>query len=355
VLLGLGLGLAFPAHGLAGLVMAAAALAAPLLRRDGRALLISLLVALPLATAWPVLLGQQAPELWANWWNNELAEATLGRGLPEGRHLEQLLWGAWPVLPLALWSLWLHRHRSVSLLLPLLGTLITLAWYLSGSSRSLGILPTLIPLTLLAAAGADRLRRGIANAFDWFALTTFSFAAGLIWLGASAQVLGWPPRIARNFEKLAPGHEAGFSLLTLVFAATLTAGWLLTWRLRRAGWRPSLRWAAGTTLMWALAATLWLSWIDHSKTYRPVVASLRAALPATVDCIDRVGVGVSQRAALDYFAGIRTEPPARKRQCRWRLSIDDKGRPAPRGWTEIWQGGRSSDRKERWYLDRRND
>lgn len=353
LLLGLGLGLAFPAHGLAGLVMAAAAVVAPLLRRDGKFPFYAILIALPLTAAWPLLLHHQDPGLWSAWWRNEFAEATIGRNLPEVRHLKLLLWGAWPVLPLALWSLWQHRRQPSPLSLPILGAALTLAWYLTGSSRSLAILPALLPLTLLAASGAERLRRGAANAFDWFGLMTFSFVAALIWLGASAQAFDWPPRIARNFDKLAPGHEAGYALAGLAFAAALTTAWLMSWWLRRASWRASLRWAAGVTLIWGLAMALWLPWIDHAMSLRPVAVSLRDALPSDADCVERVNIGIGQRAALDYFAGIRTEAPSRKRQCGWRLVIDDKDRAAQAGWTEVWQGGRTSDRKERWYLDRR--
>lgn len=354
-LLGLGLGLTFPAHGLAGLVMAIAVLPAPIFRRDWHGLMLALLIALPLILAWPLLLAQQAPEFWFQWWGNEIAEATAGRELPDARHVKQLAWAAWPLLPVAFWSLWLRRREPDGLALPLLGVLITLVWYLTGSSRTLALMPLLMPLSLVAAAGAERMRRGVANAFDWFGLMTFTFVAGLIWLGASAQALDWPPRIARNFDKLAPGHEAHYPLATLAFAAIISVAWLLSWRLRRASWRASLRWAAGTTLMWALTATLWLSWIDHGKSYRPVAQALRTALPPNIDCIERVGIGVSQRASLDYFAGIRTVPPSRKRQCQWRLTIDEKDRPTPAGWVEAWRGGRPSDRKERWYLDRRTD
>ncbi|MFN3884124.1 MAG: ArnT family glycosyltransferase, partial [Rhodocyclaceae bacterium] len=67
VLLGLGLGLAFPAHGLAGLVMALAVLPAPILRRDWLGLGIALQIALPLAVAWPWALQQTAPEFWTQW------------------------------------------------------------------------------------------------------------------------------------------------------------------------------------------------------------------------------------------------------------------------------------------------
>lgn len=355
-LLGLGLGLAFPAHGLAGLVMAIAVLPAPIIRRNWTGLVQVLLIALPLILVWPLLLAQYAPEFWFQWWGNEIAEATTWRGLPGTRHVEQLVWATWPVLPLALWSLWLNRRQMESFAFSLLGVLIALGWYFTGSSRPLALMPLLLPLMLVAAAGASRMRRGIANAFDWFGLMTFTFAAGLIWLGASAQALDWPPKIARNFDKLAPGHAVHYPIIGLAFAAIISLAWLLSWRLRRANWRASLRWAAGTTLMWALTATLWLSWIDYAKSYRPIAQSLRTTLPQDIDCIDRAaGIDASQRASLDYFSGIRTVAPSRKRQCHWRLTIDVIDRPAPIGWIEAWRGSRPSDRKERWYLDRRAD
>lgn len=355
LLMGLGLGLSFLAHGLVGLIMAIAVLPAPILRRDWQGLALTLLVALPLLAAWPWALLQRTPDFWLQWWQNEFAEATRARGLPVARHVEQLIWAAWPVLPLAFWSLWLLRHALDRLALPLLGVAVTLLWFFSGAPRSFAVLPLFIPLTLVAAAGADRMRRGAANAFDWFSVMTFTFAAGLIWLGASAQALGWPPRLANNFAKLAPGYEVHYGIVALGSAAVVTALWLLTWGLRRASWRASLRWAAGLTLMWVLTATLWLPWIDHAISYRPVALALKQALPQTINCIERDEIGMAQRASLDYFAGIRTVAPSRKQPCSWRLSIKEKGRPTPEGWNEVWQGGRTSDRKERWYLDRRAD
>ncbi|NWG31955.1 MAG: glycosyltransferase family 39 protein [Rhodocyclaceae bacterium] len=355
VLLGLGLGLAFPAHGLAGLVMALAVLPAPILRRDWIGLALALLIAVPLAGAWPWALQHAAPEFWAQWWRNELAEATAGRHWPQGQHLEQLGWVSWPIWPLALWSLWLHRADAGRLALPLLGVLLALSWYLSGPPRTLALLPLLLPLLLVAASGADRLRRGAANAFDWFGWMTFTFFAVLIWLGASAQALGWPAKLARNFERLAPGHVVHYSYFVLAFAALLTTLWLLSWGLRRASWRPSLRWAGGLTLMWALIASLWMAWIDHYKSYRPVVQSLQAALPAGIDCIEQLGLGAAQRAVLDYYTGIRTVPASAGRQCAWRLVVAQRDRLLTPGWQEVWQGHRAGDRKERWYLDRRAD
>lgn len=357
LLIGAGFGLAFPAHGLVGLLMAIPALSAPLFRRDFKGMLATMLVALPLLAAWPLLLQQTSTGsvFLTQWWQNEFAEATRARSWPTARHLEQLIWATWPVLPLSLWSLWLHRRSPSALFLPLIGSLITLGWYLTGSPRTLSALPALLPLILLAAAGADRLRRGVANAFNWFALMTFSFIAVLVWLGASAQALGWPPTIARNFAKLAPGHDVTYAWQLLIFAAALSLAWLLLWGVRRAGWRASLHWAAGTTLMWCLVATLWLSWIDHYKSHRTVVLAIGRFLPEGHGCIERGNLDAAHLATLDYFAKIRTLPVSRSGKCDWRIIIDNKEREAPAGWQTVWQGGRPSDRKENWYLERRLD
>lgn len=96
-----------------------------------------------------------------------------------------------------------------------------------------------------------------------------------------------------------------------------------------------------------------MPWIDHGKSYRTVALSLRAALPEDAGCVTRIGLGSAQRASLDYFAGIRTQPPSRSAGCDWRLVVDDRRRETPAGWIEHWQGHRPSDRNERWYLERR--
>lgn len=356
-LLGVGCGLAFLSHGLVGLLMAAAVLPAPTLRRDWPALVLALLVATALAAAWPLAVILHDPQLWQSWWRNELAEMLHSRRPPSAVHAELVAWGYWPILPLALWGLWVERRRIERCLLPLLGALLGLAWFLSGSTRLAALLPAMIPLILLASAGADRLRRGAANAWNWFALTSFTFFGALVWLGASAQGLGWPEKIAANFAKTAPGHAADYAPFALAWAAALSLLWLLSWRLPRAPWRACLHWAAGTTLLWALTATLWMSWLDHPRTYRPVVDALRSALPNNPGCIERsTGVGAAQRAALDYFAGLRTQPPRHATQnCFWRVHVGNPGHQPRDGWVAVWQGSRPGDRRERWYLERRAD
>jgi hypothetical protein len=112
--------------------------------------------------------------------------------------------------------------------------------------RPATLLPALVPLTLLAATGAARLRRGAANAFDWFGMMTFTLIAGLIWLGGIAMLTGEPARVAKNFSKPAPGFIAEASPLLILLAIAASVGWIAVMlRTPRSPWRAAARWSVG--------------------------------------------------------------------------------------------------------------
>ena len=206
---------------------------------------------------------------------------------------------------------------------------------------------------LAGTAGCERLRRGAANAWDWFGMMTFSLFVALTWLGASALYVGWPPKVAANAARIAPGFTTPISTPALVVALVTTLGWLVVLtRLPRSPWRPAIRWAAGVTVLWLLVVALLMPWIDYGKTYRSVVAGLREALPPDFGCIERRGLGASQRASLDYFAGIRTQTTTD--DCRWLLVQSNPREQPPTGWDNIWEGRRPGDRDEVWRLYRRD-
>jgi 4-amino-4-deoxy-L-arabinose transferase-like glycosyltransferase len=364
ILLGLGLGGGFLADGLTAVAITAPLLlllAAPRWRENKPwpGLLVALAVALPLALSWPLALHFAEPGHLAAWWANEQRLLAPGPAASAvGDLLELFGWAAFPVWPIAAWALWVNRRRLAepALLLPLAGTLIGLLWLLSREARALHALPALLPLVLLAAAGAGKLRRGAANALDWFGMMTFTLVASLIWLGAVAMLFGVPPKLARNFAKMAPGFtfELGWFAAAVAFAAT--AAWLfLLLRLARSPWRAVTRWASGVLVSWVLLVALWLPWVDYGKTYRPVAASLQAALPRDAGCIARNGLGLPQRASLDYFAGIRTvAAPEGRRQCRLLLVQGPPREDAQPGWKKIWEGSRPGDKNERLRLYRKS-
>ena len=364
---GLGLGLGFLCAGMTALVTLV-----PLLlllptnhywrsTAARRGLVIAFAVALPLVALWPLLLYWLAPRALAAWWTADRLHVQGNSLRLLQDHAELLSWFAWPALPLALWALWLHRHRLLepALILPLAGTATTLLTLLFlYEPRPVQALPLLVPLVLLAAAGAGRMRRGAANAFDWFGMMTLTLVAALIWLGGIAMNFGVPPKVAHNFVKLEPGFVAHTSGIAFTVATLLSLVWLwLIFASPRSSWRAVSHWAAGVTLVWVLLIALWLPWIDYGKSYRGVALSLKRALPAAGQCIAGRDLGGAQRASLQYFAGIVTLPAGSRAAAACPLLLEQstaKSRPSPGGWHKLWESHRPGDPDERLRLYQRN-
>src|SRR5262249_42248870 len=151
------------------------------------------------------------------------------------------------------WSAWTLRREwrtprvFVPLATALLG-LVAIAWH--GPRQDINTTMLIAPLALLGAGGVLRLRRGAANALDWFGVMTFGFFAGLIWLGYVAMMTGWPPKISNNFLKTAPGYVPQFEWLPFVAGVALTLAWLyLAFFTAPAPSRGVTRWAAGIALL----------------------------------------------------------------------------------------------------------
>jgi hypothetical protein len=99
---------------------------------------------------------------------------------------------------------------------------------------------------------------------------------------------------------------------------------------------------------------LWLPWIDYGKSYRSVSADFRQALGSHPGCIARRGLGLAQRASLDYFNDIRTVGGNRARDCRYLImQTAPRAGNDPPGWTLIRETSRPGDKGERLRLYRR--
>lgn len=366
--LGCGLGAAFLATGgLQILPLVAALLVTPLFvpdwrsRNAGVALLSGALILSPWLLAWPALLYARSPELFAAWLHRDgvTALAHAPSLATAAQALATLSWFAWPAWPIAFWALWLYRRKpnAASMLLPLFALIAGLCLVvLRRASGELPLLPLLLPLALIAAQVLKDLRRGAANALAWFGAMTFSLLGGVIWLGYLALQTGFPPRIAANAVRIEPGFVAHFSWPPLIAAIAVTLAWaVLILRSHNAPQRCVTYWAAGIGMFWALAMLLWLPWIDHGKSYRPVVRSLQASLPRNAGCISSRGLGEAQRAALDYHAGIvtvRAEARARRDCALLLVQENARLREASPGasWKKIWEGNRAGDRTEKLRL-----
>jgi 4-amino-4-deoxy-L-arabinose transferase-like glycosyltransferase len=368
---GLGIAGSFLSAGLPGLILTAPLTLLPLAVADWRraatlgGAFFGLILGLSLCLIWPLALGWQFSERFLTWWQHETANQFRISPSPWTNladYLKTLVWFAWPALPMSLWVLWRQRRRlsQPAIMLPL--SAFVLALFLASIQpdvRNVAALSFLPPLILLAAPGASTLRRGAANAFDWFGMMTFSLLILLVWVGWLAMVAGFPAQIAANAARLLPGFTLDLRTPHILAAAALTLAWL--WLIfaspRRSPWRGTSHWAAGTITLWGVLVALWLPAIDYGKSYRSMVEDLARHLPKEHACIAGERLGPAQIASLYYFSGIRTinHGTAKASSCNLLLvqtaNQDEQIYPGS-GWKKIWEGRRASDRHEHFRLYR---
>ncbi len=231
----------------------------------------------------------------------------------------------------------------------------------SAEPRAILALPLLLPLSLLAAAEVDTLRRGLSGVLDWFGILTFGLAGALVWaLWLESLHHGLPDPIARMFHDTEPGFQPPLHWFPLVVAIFLSLLWVVLVRpARRSNRRAVLNWAAGMTLVWGLSMTLWLPYLDSRRSYRPVAESLAAQLPAN-GCVASHNLGDPQRALFDYFIGLITvrdelEPGHKCTTLLMQVGREDSDTPPDSAWVKVWEGRRRGDDTERYLLFRRSD
>ena len=366
-LLGAGLAIAALSKGVPAVIAPVAlALALPLVspawrRREYLSTLSTgLATLLGICSAWLALVQGHSPGLALMWLHANATQFVVPPATVLGFWAKTLAWVTWPAWPLALWTLWERRRRAFE---P--GTRMLIAAFAASFAVLLAIrdprevfaLPLLLPLALLAGAGVPSLRRGAANALEWFGVMSVGFLGALMWLGWFAMMTGFPPAITRNFAKLEPGHVPQFSWTVLAFALAFTLAWVwLVLRSERSSFRGVTFWAAGITLLWGLAMTLLLSWVEYGKTYRPVAQSLKKHIPAGARCIESRGLGEPQRAVFDYHEEIITQRLELRTgsRCPLLLVQTRPGEPdgVGAGWKLLWEGSRPRDR-ERFRLYQR--
>ena len=360
--LGLAVGLGFLAAGLESLMLNVSitfvALLFPTWRRVAReSWLISLGIGSALALLWPLALNEFAPKLLDPWLAQEL-ERLFSRPSVDIRRIELLIWGTWPVLPLSAWTLWLNRRQLLlgRHLIPLFAVLASLLLYFVADEANEVIPVMIVALAILGSAEAGRLRRGAANAFDWFGCITLTLFMGVVWLAGISILTGQPARIAKNFTKFAPDFHPELSWFALTAAVIATGFWIyMLLSAKRSPWRATSRWAVGIVCLSTLISCLMMPWVDHEKSYRSVAAGLRQQLGPNPGCIERSGVGSGQRASLYYFADLQTQLPGSAGNCRFRLvqACSCAGAQIP-GWRFTKEFFRPGDRKERLRLYQRN-
>ncbi len=366
-LLGAGLAVAVLSKGpSAAIAPVAVALAVPLVSHAWRrreyalTLLSASLVSVAICGGWLGLVESRSAGLASAWWQAHSTQFVLPPVDVLGYWAETLAWATWPAWPLAIWTLWEGRRRTIEpgtrmLIMAFVVSLAVLL--LLNYPREVYALPLLLPLSVLGGAGVPSLRRGAANALAWFGVMSAVFLGALMWFGWFAMMTGIPPAMARNFTRLEPGFVPEFSWTVLAVALTFTLAWLwLILKSERSAFRGLTFWAAGITLLWGLATTLILSWIDYGKSYRSVAQALKTHIPAGTRCVASRDLGEAQRAVFDYHAEIVTQRLGRLEETRCPLLLvqareGERDQVDP-GWKLVWEGRRPRDR-ERYRLYQR--
>lgn len=319
---------------------------------------------LPLLIIWPLLLYQQAPEQFDEWfWVQNISRfihtENSGAG-PQSEpwfYTKTLPWFAWPALPLALWALWKNiSFKTPAVLLPLTAFAVMLAALaVANDARGNYALPLLPPLALLGALGLNTLKNRGLGLWYLAGIGLFGLLSLILWLGWIGMQLDAPALWVQRLQKMQPGYVDALRPLAVVIALGLTAGWIYLMRLSpnvpgRAAWS----WGAGSTLVWGLFCLLWLPFVDYGRSYRSVLTDLGQHLDHQ-QCTASRGMGEPQRAMLDYYAGAKTQrlEVSPQSTCQ-QLIVTEKGGSAPEApWRLVWQGTRPNDDREFFHLYRR--
>ena len=295
------------------------------------------------------LAGQDDPALWTAFWWEQRGLSPDYSGENIGYFFRTSSWFLWPLWPIALWTLWSQRKDILSMpwLMPLIVALSAIL-ILMGLDHPgpAAYLPLLAPFVLLGAAGVPGLRRGAANAFDWFGIMTFTVIGVTACLAWSAMVTAWPPGLARQLVKLSPGFKLSFTWWPILLAGTILLLWLLAmWFMPKSRVRGAANWALGMVMMWCLTVVLLLPWFEYDKSYRAIAGALALELskhPHT--CVARYGLSTSLRATLDYFAGVRTQPLKNGESSCELILLSEERRQLPealKDWVPVWSLRRS--------------
>ena len=376
-LLGIAIGAAFLCRGsaspaLIGLTALLLAFLPPWrTRRYLLTLCVALLVALPLVAAWPLALYLRDPGLYAQWLETQEIARYFGTTWDSAPaepfyYLKNLPWIAWPALPLALWTLRVRTRgyagglSGAGVALPLTMLVVVLVLIsVASEPRATLALPLLLPMSLLAAAEIDTLKRGYSGALDWFGILTFGLLGMLLWgLWLESLLHGLPEAFARIFRDTQPGYQPPWQLLPVVLSAILSLLWLALVRpARRSNRRAMLNWAAGMTLVWGMYMTIWLPYLDSRRSYRAVAESLANHLPSDT-CLASHDLGEPQRAMMEYFLDVvtvRDDSQASNRCDALLVQVarDESDTPPDSSWEKVWEGRRRGDDTEHFLLFRR--
>ncbi len=376
--IGTGTGIGFMSKGiLAPGMLGIVAVALPVLfsrwrRKDyAVSLAVALLASLPWLVIWPAALYLRSPDYFVTWfWYENFGRFlgfahgaaggfNVGAPDPHSWYLKNLLVIGWPVVLPAFFALWHFRgswREHPLFQVPLVSFLVMLV-VLSASTTNRGLyaMPMLLPFTLLALPGMDPLPPRVRAVANRAGVILFGTLALLLWLGWLCLMTGVPAPLAQKIQAFQPDYIPRVNGILLAAAACYSLAWLFAVaKITRSAEHAAVNWTLGVVLAWGLAMTLWLPWLEAGASYRGIFSSLKSGLPASYRCIASFDMGESERAMIEYYAGVQVRPIdwSGAEPCDLLLvgldrdRVDTSSQPA---WTVIWEGKRPQTRPKEHY------
>lgn len=354
ILLGVGLGVSFLSTGIMpALILILTAITLPLLFQNWRThryrlvLGLSGLVSLPFLILWPFILWLYEHNIFISWITNTHLFETYNYLF----YLKGLSWFTWPSLPLAAWGLWKFRHKISSqskFQLPIIFFIATLI--LTSSYAPINqvlLIPFLIPLSTIAAGSVESLKRGAANALNWFGIILFSTLLFIIWLGWVAMLTGFPHKAYERMQFLAQTNKVDLNTAMLMIAFLLSLTWIFSIiKIRITNRSCTTNWSVGLTLTWALLMALWLPWINYKKDFSPLFLSMGKAMQDK-SCLTTHNINGPQIDLIDYYLNIRANKEADGSNCSYLLVYQLHKKDLPpisEKWKLIWNNKQPGDK-----------
>lgn len=231
------------------------------------------------------------------------------------------LWFLLPAWPLALWALysWRRQIDRTQILVPAVFVVTALsAGLFTAPAAAESLLLAAVPgFVVLGAFGLITLRQSRENLLDWFAISVFSVALAALWLYWFANLLGFPPKMARSIQMLSPGVTAEFGLgFVLPVLALVLWVVFVVWRLTH---RPIVVWrgpwlaASGMTAAAVTLCGLWHTAIDINRSYAaPAKTAAAEAVRITgrpAPLVDGAGLPAGVRALFAWYGPVRFTRP----------------------------------------------
>lgn len=269
-------------------------------------------------------------------------------------YAKHILWFAFPAYPLAIWTaIRMNIMQSKLGALSMAWLFLFGIWLVCNPQRFQDNLIVLLPiLAILGAAKLDDLRRGVAAFLNWFGIMAFGAAAAFLWLGFVATHYGVPQKLAERAAYFSPHFTPDIDIVPMIVAILFTPAWLFAITRKRIRGRQAVtNWAAGTTLVWALAFTLLVDWLDAAKSHRPIVQQMQSTLPNDYSgCLKIAPQQHAARLAWQEYGNLPIET-ADNATCAYELrQIHPKEDVS--AWQDqiVWQGKRPRHKNEAFIL-----